>query len=237
MSLLLNTMEKHVAEIFSYYNSSCELWKAMLDMYGNQNNYACVFQLKNDIASAQQEGKVFVQHLGRLKAMWNALDVYLPHTTDLAILLKRAEEDKIYQLLGSLNSEYKDLRRSIEFAANSLSLINEFAAYLQSKGHGGGSQAQGNEENNHAAMLGQFAGFLAGNEKVSRDEALGQANELFEMFPLHLVINNPVLEESSVAVTPDIEEIQPDSISDHRISANEGDEESCFDHSQSPTES
>ncbi|KAM2676282.1 hypothetical protein EV1_002964 [Malus domestica] len=25
MSLLLNTMEKHVAEIFSYYNSSCEL--------------------------------------------------------------------------------------------------------------------------------------------------------------------------------------------------------------------
>ncbi|KAM1345858.1 hypothetical protein FF1_035187 [Malus domestica] len=60
---------------------------------------------------------------------------------------------------------------SMEFTANSLSLINEFAAYLQSKGHGGGSQAQGNEKNNHAAMLGQFAGFLAGNEKVSQDEA------------------------------------------------------------------
>ncbi|KAM2117081.1 hypothetical protein ACFX1R_010676 [Malus domestica] len=42
-----------------------------------------------------------------------------------------------------------------------------------SKGHGGGSQAQGNEENNHAAMLGQFASFLAGNEKVLRDEAPG----------------------------------------------------------------
>ncbi|XP_070668941.1 uncharacterized protein [Malus domestica] len=60
MSLLLNTMEKHVAEIFSYYNSSCELWKALQDMYGNKKNYARVFQLKKDIASAQQEGKAFV---------------------------------------------------------------------------------------------------------------------------------------------------------------------------------
>ncbi|KAM2894249.1 hypothetical protein FF1_009505 [Malus domestica] len=90
-------MEKHV-EIFSYYNSSCKLWKALQDMYGNQNNYARVFQLNKDIASAQQEGKTFVQHLGRLKAMWNELDVYLPHTIDPVILLKRAEEDRIYQL-------------------------------------------------------------------------------------------------------------------------------------------
>ncbi|KAM1041533.1 hypothetical protein ACFX2J_030452 [Malus domestica] len=46
-----------------------------------------------------------------------------------------------------------------------------------------------------------------------------------------------MLEESSVTVIPDIEEIQPDSISDHRISANEGDEESHSIHSQSLTES
>ena len=287
MSLLLNTMEKHVAEIFSYYNSSLDLWKALQDMYGNQNNYARVFQLKKDIAIAQQEGKTFVQHLGSLKAMWNELDVYLPHTIDPTILLKRAEEDRIYQLLGSLNSEYEDLRShilmsqelptfnnvcatiqreearkkvmnaehssrlnetrayasnyknseakgykgrnthlkckycngvghvedkcwelhpelkpkftkdgkiiprssqqfhshpkaqlanaqgSMEFTANPLSLINEFAAYLQSKGHGGGSQTQGKDEGSHTSMLGQFAGFLAGNEKVSHEDAPG----------------------------------------------------------------
>ncbi|CAN6686998.1 unnamed protein product [Malus baccata var. baccata] len=286
-------MEKHVAEIFNYSNSAHDLWKALQDMYGNQNNYAWVFQLKKDIASAQQEGKSFVQHLGSFKAMWNELDVYLPHTTDPTILLKRAEEDKIYQLLGSLSSEYEDLRshilmsqdmptfnnvcatiqreearkktrayasnyknseakvykgrnthlkckycngvghvedkcrkplgyhleypypekpiisaifrqyyrhflpwssqqfqphfkaqlanahaptisqRSMEFTANPLSLINEFAAYLQSKGHGGGSHGQGNEEGSHTAMLGQFVGFLAGNEKVPKGEASG----------------------------------------------------------------
>ncbi|KAM2900227.1 hypothetical protein FF1_006372 [Malus domestica] len=239
MSLLLNTMEQHVAEIFSYSNSAHDLWKALQDMYGNQNNYARVFQLKKDIASAQQEGKSFVQHIGSLKAMWNELDVYLPHTTDPTILLKRAEEDKIYQLLGSLSFEYEDLRShiltnlptfnnvcatiqqeearkkvmntdhtprltetrayasnyknleakvykgrnthlkckycngvgSMEFTANPLSLINEFAAYLQSKGHEGGSHGQGNEEGSHTAMLGQFASFLAGNEKVPKGEA------------------------------------------------------------------
>ncbi|KAM1552729.1 hypothetical protein PS1_005535 [Malus domestica] len=62
---------------------------------------------------------------------------------------------------------------SMEFTANPLSLINEFAAYLQSKGHGGGSHGQGNEEGSHTAMLGQFAGFLAGNEKVPKGEASG----------------------------------------------------------------
>ena len=113
MSLLLNTMEKHVAEIFSYSESSRDLWNLVKDMYGNQNNYERVFQLKKDIASVQQEGKSFMQHLGSLKTMWNELDVYLPHTTDASILLKRGEEDKIYQLLGSLSSEYEDLRGHI----------------------------------------------------------------------------------------------------------------------------
>ncbi|KAM2935574.1 hypothetical protein COP2_033274 [Malus domestica] len=99
-------MEKHVAEIFSYYNSSCELWKALQDMYGNQNNYAHVFQLK-DIVSAQQEGKSFVQHLGSLKAMWNELD-----------------------LLRSLNFEYEDLRSHI-LMSQELPTFNNVCATIQ----------------------------------------------------------------------------------------------------------
>ncbi|KAB2606554.1 hypothetical protein D8674_006271 [Pyrus ussuriensis x Pyrus communis] len=113
MSMFLNSMEKHIAEIFSYSESLHDLWKSMKDMYGNQNNYARVFQLKRDIASLQQDGKTFVQHLGSLKTMWNELDVYLPHTIDVAVLLKRVEEDKIYQLSVNLNSDYKDLRSHI----------------------------------------------------------------------------------------------------------------------------
>ncbi|XP_062001270.1 uncharacterized protein LOC133718447 [Rosa rugosa] len=110
MSWLLNSMEPKLAEIFSYSESSRHLWDAVKDMYGNLNNAARVFQLKNDLAGIQQGNLSFVQHLGNLKAQWNELDMYRPHTTDATILLKRAEEDKIFQLLASLGSEYEDLK-------------------------------------------------------------------------------------------------------------------------------
>ncbi|KAM2987193.1 hypothetical protein FF2_007383 [Malus domestica] len=290
MSLLLNTMEKHVAEIFSYSESSQDLWNSVKDMYGNQNNYARVFQLKKDIACIQQNGKSFVQHLGRLKTMWNELDMYLPHTTDANTLLKRGEEDKIYQLLGSLSSEYEDLRShilmsqelptfksvcgivqreearmkamngesssrptealayvsnhkiykgknshlkctycngvghveekcwilhpelkpkftkdgkmipskpsqtshfkshhaanvtsgisfgSMDFTTSPVTLIKEFVVYLQTKDHGSTASNLQKEDGGHAAMLGQFAGFLANNKSAEQGEVSGILN-------------------------------------------------------------
>ncbi|XP_068331522.1 uncharacterized protein [Pyrus communis] len=113
MSWLLNSMDRKIAEIFSYAESSMTLWKNLKEMYGNQNNAARVFQLKKDIVGLQQEGKPFVQHLGKLTTMWNELNVYRPHTIDAAVLTKTAEEDKIFQLLASLSPEFEDLRSHI----------------------------------------------------------------------------------------------------------------------------
>ncbi|XP_068336409.1 uncharacterized protein [Pyrus communis] len=110
MSWLLNSMDRKLAEIFSYSESSYQLWEAVKEMYGSQNNAARVFQLKKDISDLQQDGKPFVQVLGSMKSMWNELEIYRPHTTDAALLRKRAEEDKIFQLLSSLDSTYEDLR-------------------------------------------------------------------------------------------------------------------------------
>ncbi|XP_038712677.1 uncharacterized protein LOC120006633 isoform X2 [Tripterygium wilfordii] len=124
MTWLLNSMELHLAEIFSFSESSADLWKAVKEMYGNQNNAARVFQLQKDIASLQQEGKPFVQFLGSLKSMWNELSIYRPHTTDSAVLLKRAEEDKIFQLLASLSPDYEDLRSRILMNSELPSLAN-----------------------------------------------------------------------------------------------------------------
>ncbi|KAM2539835.1 hypothetical protein TB2_025087 [Malus domestica] len=79
-------------------------------MYGSQNNEARIFQLKKDIAGLRQGDQSFVQHLGNIKSMWNELDMYRPHSTDSAVLLKRADEDKVFQFLASLGAEYEDLR-------------------------------------------------------------------------------------------------------------------------------
>ncbi|BBG96554.1 hypothetical protein Prudu_005393 [Prunus dulcis] len=83
-----------------------------------------IFQLKKDIAGCYQDGKPFIEHLGKLKSMWNELSLYRPHTTDSATLLKRAEEDKIFQLLASLDQEYEDLRSHILMSAEIPSLNN-----------------------------------------------------------------------------------------------------------------
>lgn len=43
MSWLLNLMERKIAEISSYLDSSQHLWKQVKEMYGNQNNAAQIF--------------------------------------------------------------------------------------------------------------------------------------------------------------------------------------------------
>ncbi|KAB2615107.1 hypothetical protein D8674_021695 [Pyrus ussuriensis x Pyrus communis] len=71
------------------------------------------WHLKKDISSLQQGGKTFVQHFGSLTSMGNKLDVHHPHIIDATVLIKRAEEDKIFQLLASLGLESEDLRSHI----------------------------------------------------------------------------------------------------------------------------
>ncbi|KAB2606442.1 hypothetical protein D8674_006159 [Pyrus ussuriensis x Pyrus communis] len=53
MSWLLNSMERKLAEIFSYSESSFKLWETVKEMYGSQNNDARVFQLKKNISNIQ----------------------------------------------------------------------------------------------------------------------------------------------------------------------------------------
>lgn len=113
MSWILNSMEHDLAAIFSYSESSLDLWNAVRDMYGNQNNSARIFQIHREIASLQQNGKPFVNLLGSLKSLWSELEIYRPPTTDTAILQKRTEEDRIFQLLASLNPDFEDLRSHI----------------------------------------------------------------------------------------------------------------------------
>jgi hypothetical protein len=106
-------MENHIAEIFGYSESSFELWEVVKEIYGNQNNATRIFQINKNLANLQQDGKTYVQLLGTLKSMWSELALYHPHTVDATELRKHREEDKIFQLLASLSSNYEDLCNKI----------------------------------------------------------------------------------------------------------------------------
>ncbi|XP_068322435.1 uncharacterized protein [Pyrus communis] len=90
MSWLLNSMERKIAEIFSYSESSLQLWKSVQEMYGNQNNAARVFQLKRDIGSKQQDGKPFIQLLRSLKATF-LMNSELPTFANVCAIIQREE--------------------------------------------------------------------------------------------------------------------------------------------------
>ncbi|GLJ53720.1 hypothetical protein SUGI_1146300 [Cryptomeria japonica] len=122
-SWLLNSMETHIAEIFTFSNSAKELWDSIAELYGNQNNAARIFELTLEIAAAQQGEKTFSEHLGKLKKLWDELNLYRPHTTDAKTLLKRAEEDKIFSLLSSLKPEYEYIRSNLLMDATLPTLV------------------------------------------------------------------------------------------------------------------
>jgi len=60
---LLLCLENHIAEIFSYSESFLELWEVVKEMYGNQNNAACIFQINKNLVNLQQDSKTYVQLL------------------------------------------------------------------------------------------------------------------------------------------------------------------------------
>jgi hypothetical protein len=59
MSWILNSIERNLAKIFSFSESSLDLWDAIRDIYGNQNNSVRIFQIHREVANLQQEGKPF----------------------------------------------------------------------------------------------------------------------------------------------------------------------------------
>lgn len=124
MFWILNSMEPKFLELFSYLGSSHLLWESVKEMYGSQNNAARVFELKKSLADLKQADQSFVQHLGSLKSMWNELDLYRPHTTESVVLLKKADEDKVFQLLASLGAEYEDLHSHLLMTSELPSFIS-----------------------------------------------------------------------------------------------------------------
>ena len=93
ISWILNSIERSLVEIISYSESSLDIWNAIHDMYGNQNNVARIFQIYREIANLHQDDRPLVQLLRSLKSLWNELEMYRPHTIDAAVVQKRTKED------------------------------------------------------------------------------------------------------------------------------------------------
>ncbi|KAF7140817.1 hypothetical protein RHSIM_Rhsim06G0127400 [Rhododendron simsii] len=131
MSLLLNSMEPKIAEIFTFTESAKELWESVRDLYGHQNNAARIYQLQQNINNCKQGDRSFVEYLGELKSMWDELGLYRPPTTNLATLQQRAEQDKVFQLLAHIKPDFENLRGQILLGSGVPSLSSVCASIQQ----------------------------------------------------------------------------------------------------------
>ena len=100
-------MESQISEIFMNKNTAKEIWDAVKKMFGQQQNYAHIYQLKQDIATTKQGSRSITELVGHLTKNWDELAGYLPPTTDTEIIQQRAQQERIYQLLASLDPSYE----------------------------------------------------------------------------------------------------------------------------------
>ncbi|XP_078165558.1 uncharacterized protein LOC144560267, partial [Carex rostrata] len=122
-SAIISLKGKEISELFLHgTDTSAKMWTAITKMFGKQNNFAHIFQIKHDIIHIKQNQKPITQYFGAMKSKWDELDVHQPETTDPEQIGERKNQDRIFQFLTNLDQSYEQVRQQILFGANLPSL-------------------------------------------------------------------------------------------------------------------
>ncbi|XP_078160139.1 uncharacterized protein LOC144555617 [Carex rostrata] len=113
MSMLINTMEPQIARLCMLLSSSKAVWDKVKRLYGQQQNFAHIFNLKQELSQIKQGSKSSSQYGTEVLTRWEELQIYLPPTADPEEIQKRAEQDLIYTYLGGLDSSYEAIKSQI----------------------------------------------------------------------------------------------------------------------------
>lgn len=130
MSMLINTMEPQIACLCMLLNSSKAVWDKVKKLYGQQQNFAHIFNLKQELSQIKQGSKTSSQYGTEVLTRWEELQLYLPPTTDPEEIQRRAEQDLIYTYLGGLDSSYEVIKSQIP-CSTELPSIDSVMATIQ----------------------------------------------------------------------------------------------------------
>ncbi|CAN6459980.1 unnamed protein product [Victoria cruziana] len=113
MSWLLNSMESSIAEGFLFLDSTKEIWEAVSEIYGEKENVARIYQLQQDLVKTVKGDRVFHVYLNQLKGIWDELRQHRAFTTDMEVIKRRYDEDRVFKLLAGLGKDFKNLQSSV----------------------------------------------------------------------------------------------------------------------------
>ena len=130
LSILQSSLDTPLMESYSHCTTAKQLWDTLQRVYGNTSNLSRVYEVKKAISCLNQEDMDFNRHFGKFSALWSELEMLRPHTADPAALEERREQDKVFALLLTLNSNYGDLIKHI-LRAEKLPTLDDVCNQIQ----------------------------------------------------------------------------------------------------------
>ncbi|XP_022030833.1 uncharacterized protein LOC110931759 [Helianthus annuus] len=134
ISWILNTLSHEIRGSVIYYATAQQLWNDLSERFG-QSNGARLYQLQKSLGEISQSNSDIASYFTKLKSVWDELGVLnlLPSCTcgvsqDFA---KREEDQRLFQFLMGLNSNYDNVRRTILMMKPIPSIRQAYAQLVQ----------------------------------------------------------------------------------------------------------
>ena len=113
MAWLWNSMVPEISDKCMFLESAKEIWEAVEQTYSKAKDVAQIYDVKVKTLGAKQGNKSVTEYANQLKSLWMELDHYrvikARCSEDLAILKGYIEQDRVYDFLVGLNSEYEQV--------------------------------------------------------------------------------------------------------------------------------
>ncbi|XP_010541190.1 PREDICTED: uncharacterized protein LOC104814715 [Tarenaya hassleriana] len=107
--ILQGSLEPHILQSFISNDTAKSLWESLQSVYGNLSNISRIFELKKQLFHLQQHDQPFNKIQGEFCALWAELEEIRPTSTDPKIVMERAQEDKVFSILLTLNASFNHL--------------------------------------------------------------------------------------------------------------------------------
>ncbi|KAK2433017.1 putative mitochondrial protein [Trifolium repens] len=136
MAWLWNSMDPDISDTCMFLSTAKEIGDAMEQSYSKAKDAAQVYEVKVKTLAAKQGNRTVTDYANQLKALWMELDHYRVIKTqcsaDAATLKKFIEQDRVYDFLVGLNSEFDQVRIQI-LGKQEVPSFNEVIAIVRSE--------------------------------------------------------------------------------------------------------
>jgi hypothetical protein len=100
-----------------------EFWDSLYEMYRNINNSCGIFEIQQKLVTLSQEPEQsIVEHLEKIKQLWEEFQIHRPPTAIVNEYMKREEHIQNFHFLANLTLEFEETRREILMRSELLSL-------------------------------------------------------------------------------------------------------------------